>query len=101
VVRADAGVALYGTVPHASEIRLLCLARSVGTRGRLHHRARSEPDVRRIARALGGLGLEGDRLAALAAADRTWARPRHHDGGCVARAAGVAAAEPVAQHPSG
>ena len=35
-----------------------------------------------------------------AAADRTRTRPRHHDGGCAARAAGAAAALSVAQHPS-
>ena len=100
IVRTDAGLALHGAVPDASRARLLRLARSAGTRGRFHHRARSEPDVRRIARAVGGLGLEGDRLAADAAADRTRTRPRHHDGGCAARAAGAAAALSVAEHPS-
>ena len=101
VVRTDAGLALHGTVPDASAARLLRLARSAGARGRFHHRARSQPDVRRIARAVGGLGLEGDRLAVAAAADRARTRPRHHDGGRAARAAGAAAALPVAQHPSG
>ena len=100
VVRPDAGLALHGAVPDASQARLLCFARSAGTRGRFHHRARSEPDVRRIARAVGGVGVEGDRLAISAAADRTRTRPRHHDGGCAARAAGAAAALSVAQHPS-
>ncbi len=101
VVRPDAGLALHGAVPDASEARLLCLARSAGPRGRFHHRARSQPDVRRTARAVGGLGVEGDRLAAAAAADRTRSRPRHHDGGRAARAAGAAAALSGAQHPSG
>ena len=101
VVRADAGLALHGAVPDASPARLLRFARSAGTRGRFHHRARSQPDVRRIARAVGGVGVEGDRLAVPAAADRTRTRPRHHDGGCAARAAGAAAALSVAQHPSG
>ena len=101
VVRPDAGLALHGAVPDASQARLLRVARSAGTRGRFHHRARSQPDVRRIARAVGGLGLEGDRFAAVAAADRTRTRPRHHDGGCAARAAGVAAALSGAERPSG
>ena len=101
VVRPDAGLALHGAVPDASQTRLLRLARSARARGRFHHRARSQPDVRRIARAVGGVGMEGDRLAAAAAADRTRPRPRHHDGGCAARAAGAAAALSVAQHPSG
>ena len=63
VVRPDAGLALHGAVPDASQARLLRFARSAGARGRFHHRARSEPDVRRIARAVGGLGVEGDRFA--------------------------------------
>ena len=100
VVRADAGLALHGTVPDASPPRLLCVARSAGARGRFHHRARSEPDVRRIARAVGGVGVEGDRLADPAAADRARTGPRHHDGGCAARAAGAASALSGAEHPS-
>ena len=96
VVRPDAGLALHGTVPDASAARLLRVARSARARGRFHHRARSQPDVRRTARAVGRLGVEGDRLAADAAAGRTRARPRHHDGGRAARAAGAAAALSVA-----
>ncbi len=49
---------------------------------------------------VGRLGVEGDRVATGAAADRTRTRPRHHDGGCAARAAGVAAALSGAQRPS-
>ena len=48
ILRPDAGLALHGAVPDASAARLLRLARSAGARGRLHHRARSQPDVRRI-----------------------------------------------------
>src|SRR6266404_6282990 len=101
VVRADAGLALHGAVPDPSQARLLCCPRSAWTRGRFHHLARNQPDVRRIARAVGGVGMEGDRFALGAAGDRTGARPRHHDGGCAARAAGVAAALSIAQRPSG
>ena len=100
VVRPDAGVALHGAVPDASQARLLPFPRSAGARGRFHHRARGKPDVRRIARAVGGVGVEGDRFALAAAADRTRTGPRHHDGGCVARAARAAAALSGTQRPS-
>ena len=53
VVRPDAGLALHGAVPAASAARLLRLARSARARGRFHHRAGSQPDVRRVARACG------------------------------------------------
>ncbi len=101
VVRTDAGLALHGAVPDPSPARLLCCPRSARARGRFHHLARSQPDVRRIARAVDSVGVEGDRFAVGAAVDRTRARPRHHDGGCAARAAGVAAALSIAQRPSG
>ena len=96
LVGSDAGLALHGTVPAASAARLLHRPRSARTGGRFHDGARSQPDVRRIARAMGGFGLEGDRLADHASADRTRPRPRHHDGGCAAGAAGAAAALPGA-----
>src|SRR6202034_4702926 len=76
IVRADAGLALHGAVPDASPARVLRFARSARTRGRFHHRAGSEPDVRRVAGAVGGIGMEGDRLALPAAADRALAPPR-------------------------
>ena len=101
LVRADAGVALHGIVPDPSAIRLLRLPRSARARGRFHHRARGQPDVRRVARAVGGVGMAGDGFAAGAAADRTRPRPRHHDGGRAARAARAAAALPGAEHPFG
>ena len=63
VVRPDAGLALHGAVPAASAARLLRLARSARARGRFHHRAGSQPDVRRAARPVGGLGVAGDRLS--------------------------------------
>src|SRR5439155_17086184 len=101
VVGADAGLALYGAVPDASATRLLRGARSAGAGGRLHHLAGSEPDVRRTAGVMGGVGVESDRFAFAAAAGRAWTRPRHHDGGCAARGAGAAAALSGAEHPSG
>src|SRR5215475_13249814 len=101
IVGTDAGLALYGIVPDASAARLLRVARSARPRRRFHHRPGSEPDVRRAARPVGGLGVAGDRPAAAAAADRARPRPRHHDGGCAARAAGAAAALSVAHHPHG
>src|SRR6202034_3755350 len=69
---ADAGLALHGAVPDASPARVLRFARSARTRGRFHHRAGSEQDVRRVARAVGGVGVERYRLAIRPAADRAW-----------------------------
>src|SRR4030095_4198854 len=101
IVRTDAGLAIHGAVPDTSRARLLRVARSIGPRGRFHHRARGQPDVRRTAWAMDGFGVEGDRVAADAAAGRTRPRPRHHDGGRAPRGPGAAAALSIAPCPSG
>ena len=65
-------------------------ARSVRRARRFHHRAGSQPDVRRDDRPVGGRGLEADGLAGKPAPHRARSRPRHHDEGRAARGQGDA-----------
>ena len=60
-------------------LRLLRDPRSVRPHRRLHHLTRDQPDVRRVARAVGGRGLAPDGRAGERTVDRAWSRPRHDD----------------------
>jgi len=89
IIRPDrCRVALHGAVPEPSPARLLCCPRSrSGARAIFNTLAGSQPDVRPELLGLWTASCGGDRSPSVAAADRTRARPRHHDGGCAARAA--------------
>ena len=80
-------MALCLTDPRA---RLLHHARSARRARRFHHRAGSQPDVRRDDRAVDGRGLEADGRAGKPAHHRTRPRPRHLDEGRAARGQGDA-----------
>ena len=83
--RADFSRRLHAALPRPSASRLLCDARSARNARRFHHRAGSQPDVRRADRRVGRGGLAADGFATRGAADRARTGARHPDGGRPAR----------------
>ena len=73
-------VDLYGPLPQPSAPRLLRRRPPDRRRGRLHHRARDQPDVRRADRLLHRQSLAADGRAQELHPARARPRPRHADG---------------------